>query len=283
MRLSPGRLQSVLAERDAARAERDAANIALTVQLQKDTELQKRLEVLEIVQGRRPTPTKQQQQQQQQQQQSAAPLQYDVEDAATQVNDEDEETHASDAGWLCASSCVHFAESAGLVLQAFATFTKACLLAIRAVCAIGYAIQAGTDATLRTITNCFTTCRLPPPPMLPPPGDDDDDDPVNTEAPSSYTQNLIIGLSVSALVILLWDWRFGGVALAVWTPLGACAGFAGSAIGIGIAALATPTDSSLDVDELASGKVRRRIIPLPFSAVSIYTRGGGGARLDLCL
>ena len=45
MKLSPGRLQVVLAERDAARAERDAANIALAVQVSKDKELEQRLDL----------------------------------------------------------------------------------------------------------------------------------------------------------------------------------------------------------------------------------------------
>ena len=47
---SPGRLSALLAERDAARAERDAANIALAMQIQKDLELEKRLEALESMQ-----------------------------------------------------------------------------------------------------------------------------------------------------------------------------------------------------------------------------------------
>ena len=219
MKLSPGRLQVALAERDAARAERDAVNIALATQIQKDKDLQLRLEVLESGQ------------------ESSALVKAD-----SSSGQEEEPGQASDAAWLCAASCVQFAESIALAIRACGTFSGACVLICRAFCAVGATLRRGTSATLNMLNSILTTCRLPPPPTdLPPPEDDEPDDPMDADrGPSQRSQILLGSLVVAALVMFVWNLVCCGLAMAVWVPLGALSGLFGSSMGVVIAVLATP-------------------------------------------
>lgn len=222
MKLSPGRLQVALAERDAAHAERDAANVALAVQVSKDKELEQRLELLES-------------------RQQSSILKADS--SSARDDDESRETgDPTDAAWLCAASCVQFAESIALAIRACGTFSGACVLIFRAFCAVGATVRRGTSATLNLMSAILTTCRLPPPPIdLPPPEDDEPDDPMDVErGPSQRTQILLASLAAGAVVMFMWNLVCCGLAMAAWVPIGALAGLVGSSVGIGIAVLATP-------------------------------------------
>ena len=273
---SPGRLSALLAERDAARAERDAANIALAMQIQKDLELEKRLEALESMQQpermaasqmRLSLPRLPHAHGDKAFEPSAALLGADSHERLDVLNDDsmleveaakENGSKPEDAAWLCAASCVSFAEAITLAVQSCGSFSAACVLICRACCAVGATLRRGTAATLRMLDSIANTCMLPPPPtVLPPPRGDEPDDPIDINAGvSSRTQILLGSLAAVALFLFVWLLVFCGFNLAAWVPIGALAGLLGSCAGIGVAALATPVvpeDTPEGGDEAAAG------------------------------
>ena len=266
MRLSPGRLQAVLAERDQARAERDAATIALAHQVARDRELEQRLESLTV--HHQPSVDKQGQPSPSHSYFTEAPsiagyseVIIGAEPVGTDadVNDDEEDLlgkDPSDAAWLCASACLRCAESMAHAAKAAARLLQGFYLCCRAIVAVGLTIRRGTHATLGLIATVCTSCRLPTPPPLPPPGEDDEDDPIVDASPGLSTKVFVAGACTSAVLIFVWNWTFGIQGDATWVPLGAISGLAGVGLGIGVAALTTPYEEiTMDVDELQSGKM----------------------------
>lgn len=265
MALDHGRLVKALAERDTAVAERDALRLSLDQQIAKDAALEHRLEVMEIVEEQRRSsrtadgaagPAKPQ---------PAAglevsvplspPLQSKVGSPGGSEESAGSDSHSAAA--LCGASCYRCAEAVALLFSACSSVTAAGFLCCRAGHAMVKAISSGTSGFFGFIVAIFSQCHLPPPSPVP---YDDEEELRTVRAPSERDmlggRSLVTTLGVIAGLTTLWDLHFGGPVLAMWAPIGAFAGAAGSALGLAVAALCTHKpgeESAVDLQEQASG------------------------------
>jgi hypothetical protein len=163
----------------------------------------------------------------------------------------EEESSAADAAWLFSGACLRCGEAMSQACGACGSLVAGLLLLCRALVACAQAAARGPGMLLQAIVMVISSCRLP----APPPADEEGVLELLEPTPNSPEWTLVISLSVTAFVALVWDLHHGGLSLAAWVPMGALSGALGAAIGMAVAGLATPSADETAYGETSSGNV----------------------------